>query len=60
MNNAIVQIDRAIQQSAALVEENASLAEYLGDVAHTLDQLGDQFELGSCAEHTPTAIMIRR
>ena len=48
MNDAIGQIDNSVQQAAALVEENASLAEYLGEVSTSLDDLVGQFQLGNC------------
>lgn len=49
MNDAVTAIDKTTQESAALVEENASLAEYLGEVAQALDGLVGRFELGNCA-----------
>jgi methyl-accepting chemotaxis protein len=56
MNDAIVSIDHAVQQSAALVEESASLAQYLGDVSQTLDELVGQFQLGNCNENKQSAL----
>jgi methyl-accepting chemotaxis protein len=46
-NKAISDIDRAVQQGAATVLENASLAQYLGGVAASLDQLVASFKLDS-------------
>jgi methyl-accepting chemotaxis protein len=56
MNDAIVAIDHAVQESAALVEENVSLAEYLGEVSQTLDGLVGQFQLGKCDENKQSAL----
>jgi methyl-accepting chemotaxis protein len=50
MHDAINMIDQTVQQSAALVEENASLAEYLGEVANNLDGTVAQFKLGNCQQ----------
>jgi len=44
-NHAITEIDRAVQQGAAVVLENASLAQYLGGVAANLDKLASSFKL---------------
>jgi methyl-accepting chemotaxis protein len=44
-NQAISEIDRAVQQGAAVVLENAALANYLGEVAGSLDQLVSHFKL---------------
>jgi methyl-accepting chemotaxis protein len=57
MNDAIVSIDHAVQQSAALVEESASLAQYLGDVSQTLDGLVGQFQLGDCSDTKQAELM---
>jgi len=46
-NQSISDIDHAVQQGAATVLENASLAQYLGGVAATLDQLASSFKLDS-------------
>lgn len=44
-NVAIIEIDDAVQQGAGLVQDNTSLAQYLGEVAHSLDALVSRFKL---------------
>jgi methyl-accepting chemotaxis protein len=44
-NTAMIDIDRAVQQGAGLVKDNAALAQYLGEVAQNLDELVCTFKL---------------
>ena len=44
-NSSIAEIDLAVQQGAAVVLENASLAQYLGGIAANLEQLAASFKL---------------
>lgn len=48
INQSMSKLDQAAQQSLVLVMENASLADYLGEVAHAMDELVGVFELGDC------------
>jgi methyl-accepting chemotaxis protein len=48
INQTMSALDKSAQQSLILVMENSSLAEYLGDVAHAMDDLVGVFELGDC------------
>jgi methyl-accepting chemotaxis protein len=48
VNHSIHALEKAASQNATLVLENASLAEYLGDVANSMDDLVGRFVLGDC------------
>ncbi|WP_044411584.1 methyl-accepting chemotaxis protein [Thiomicrospira microaerophila] len=48
INLTMSALDKSAQQSLVLVMENSSLAEYLGEVAHAMDDLVGVFELGDC------------
>jgi len=50
VNHSIQSLNETAEKSATLVTENASLAEYLGEVAANMDNLVGTFELGSCDE----------
>jgi methyl-accepting chemotaxis protein len=43
VNHSIHALEKAASQNASLVLENASLAEYLGDVANSMDDLVGRF-----------------
>lgn len=56
VNRSIISLDDAAKNNATLVMENASLAEYLGDVANSLDELVGNYDLGDCeVEQAATA-----
>ncbi|PLA75484.1 hypothetical protein CYQ88_00505 [Hydrogenovibrio sp. SC-1] len=48
VNQSIQSLNQTAEKSATLVTENASLAEYLGEVAANMDNLVGTFELGDC------------
>ncbi|MBN2864932.1 MAG: response regulator, partial [Thiotrichales bacterium] len=48
VNQSIISLDKSANESSTLVLENASLAEYLGDVARNMDKLVGSFQLGDC------------
>jgi methyl-accepting chemotaxis protein len=48
INQTMNLLDDSAQQSLVLVMESSSLAEYLGEVAHAMDELVGVFELGDC------------
>lgn len=48
VNTSIVALDKASSENSTLILENSSLADYLGDVAHHMDELVGTFELGDC------------
>ncbi len=48
VNDSIKNIDESANHNATLVLENSSLAEYLGDVASSMDELVGSFDLGDC------------
>lgn len=50
VNQSIQSLNQTAEKSATLITENASLAEYLGEVAANMDNLVGTFELGSCDE----------
>lgn len=50
VNHSIHALEKAASQNATLVLENASLAEYLGDVANSMDDLVGRFILGDCEQ----------
>jgi len=50
VNESIRTLDKAAKHNAALILENASLADYLGEVAQNMDELVGAFELGDCNE----------
>ena len=41
-------LDKLAKENSTLVQENSSLADYLGDVAASMDSLVGTFELGDC------------
>jgi len=49
VNHTIDNLNKAATHNATLVMENASLADYLGDVASNMDILVGSFELGDCS-----------
>ena len=50
VNRSVQSLNETAEKSATLITENASLAEYLGEVAANMDNLVGTFELGSCEE----------
>lgn len=50
VNQSIQSLNQTAEKSATLITENASLAEYLGEVAANMNNLVGTFELGSCDE----------
>lgn len=56
MHEAITTIDQTVQQSAAQVEENASLAEMLGGIAQQLDSTLLNFKTANCPKTQKAAL----
>ena len=48
VNQSIISLDKSASENSTLVLENSSLAEYLGDVAKSMDALVGSFQLGDC------------
>ncbi|WP_127471099.1 methyl-accepting chemotaxis protein [Thiomicrorhabdus aquaedulcis] len=48
VNQSIISLEQSASENSTLVLENASLAEYLGDVAKSMDALVGSFQLGDC------------
>ncbi|NPA72454.1 MAG: response regulator, partial [Gammaproteobacteria bacterium] len=52
VNQSITMLDKAADNNSTLVLENSSLADYLGDVANSMDTLVGSFKLGDCNSAT--------
>ncbi len=50
VNHTIENLNKAADHNSTLVMENSSLADYLSDVAHNMDNLVGAFELGECGQ----------
>lgn len=48
VNHTIQRLSKAADRNSVIVSENASLADYLGDVANEMDELVGNYELGDC------------
>jgi len=50
INSAVSRVQQTANDSQELVQENASLATYLGQVSVSMDELVDKFNLGDCSQ----------
>lgn len=57
VNHTITNLNQAADHNATLVMENSSLADYLGDVAQSMDELVGSFELGECEKNSTNQVI---